>query len=102
MARHLGRGAHTIAFHRQPRKVYDGGRIEADQIPSARWDSCRPTAICGIGSNHSWLREACSFCSVWPNRWQKPRQRASDGGNQEIVDCARKGFPFHRLADDNF
>src|SRR5205823_2858341 len=44
----------------------------------------------------------CSFCSVWRTDGQKPRQRASDGVIQEIVELRRKGFRFIALADDNF
>jgi radical SAM superfamily enzyme YgiQ (UPF0313 family) len=44
----------------------------------------------------------CSFCSVWRTDGQRPRQRASDGVIQEIVELRRKGFRFIALADDNF
>jgi hypothetical protein len=39
---------------------------------------------------------------VWRTDGQKPRQRASDGVIQEIVELRRKGFRFIALADDNF
>jgi len=44
----------------------------------------------------------CAFCSVWRTDGQRPRQRASDGVIQEIVELRRKGFRFIALADDNF
>ncbi len=44
----------------------------------------------------------CSFCSVWRTDGQRPRQRASDGVIEEIVQLRRRGFRFIALADDNF
>jgi radical SAM superfamily enzyme YgiQ (UPF0313 family) len=39
---------------------------------------------------------------VWRTDGQRPRQRASEGVIQEIVELRRKGFRFIALADDNF
>jgi len=86
-----------------PAPVYDGGRIEADQFLQARWD------LMPAGS-YMWASvqtvrgcaKHCSFCSVWRTDGQKPRQRASHGVIQEIVELRRKGFRFIALADDNF
>jgi radical SAM superfamily enzyme YgiQ (UPF0313 family) len=86
-----------------PRRVYDGGRIEADQFLPARWD-LMPEASYMWASVQTvrGCAKHCSFCSVWRTDGQKPRQRASDGVIQEIVELRRKGFRFIALADDNF
>ena len=89
--------------NKQPRQIYDGGRIEAEQFLKARWD------LMPAGS-YMWASvqtvrgcaKHCSFCSVWRTDGQKPRQRASDGVIEEIVALRRKGFRFIALADDNF
>src|SRR5450759_1787774 len=44
----------------------------------------------------------CSFCSVWKTDGQRPRQRATDGVIEEIVQLRRLGFRYVLLADDNF
>ncbi len=86
-----------------PRQIYDGGRIEADQFLCARWDLMPPASY--MWASVQTVRgcaKHCSFCSVWRTDGQKPRQRASDGVIQEIVELRRKGFRFIALADDNF
>lgn len=86
-----------------PNKVYEGGRIEADQFLPARWDLMPPESY--MWASVQTVRgcaKHCSFCSVWRTDGQKPRQRASDGVIHEIVQLRRKGFRFIALADDNF
>ena len=87
----------------RPRKVYEGGRIEPDQLLSARWDLMPPDSY--MWASVQTVRgcaKHCSFCSVWRTDGQRPRQRASEGVIQEIVELRRKGFRFIALADDNF
>jgi radical SAM superfamily enzyme YgiQ (UPF0313 family) len=85
-----------------PRKLYDGGRIEPDQFLPARWDLMPADSY--MWASVQTIRgcaKHCSFCSVWRTDGQRPRQRASDGVIQEIVELRRKGFRFIALADDN-
>jgi radical SAM superfamily enzyme YgiQ (UPF0313 family) len=84
-------------------KLYEGGRIEPDQLLPARWD-LMPTASYMWASVQTvrGCAKHCSFCSVWRTDGQRPRQRTSDGVIQEIVELRRKGFRFIALADDNF
>lgn len=86
-----------------PRPVYEGGRIEPDRFLPARWD-LMPDASYMWASVQTvrGCAKHCSFCSVWRTDGQRPRQRASDGVMQEIVELRRKGFRFIALADDNF
>ena len=87
----------------RPRKFYEGGRIEPDQFLPARWDLMPPDSY--MWASVQTIRgcaKHCSFCSVWRTDGQRPRQRASDGVIQEIVELRRKGFRFIALADDNF
>lgn len=87
----------------KPEKVYDGGRIEADQFLPARWDLMPVDSY--MWASVQTIRgcaKHCSFCSVWRTDGQRPRQRASDGVIDEIVQLRRKGFRFIALADDNF
>jgi radical SAM superfamily enzyme YgiQ (UPF0313 family) len=89
--------------HGDPQPVYDGGRIEPDQFLAARWDLMPEGSY--MWASVQTVRgcaKHCSFCSVWRTDGQKPRQRASDGVIQEIVELRRKGFRFIALADDNF
>ena len=87
----------------RPQREYEGGRIEAESFLPARWD------LMPAGS-YMWASvqtirgcaKHCSFCSVWRTDGQKPRQRASDGVINEIVELRRRGFRFIALADDNF
>ncbi len=86
-----------------PRKIYDGGRIEPDRFLPARWDLMPPGSY--MWASVQTVRgcaKHCSFCSVWRTDGQRPRQRASDGVIREIVELRRKGFRFIALADDNF
>jgi radical SAM superfamily enzyme YgiQ (UPF0313 family) len=84
-------------------RLYDGGRIEAGRFLAARWELMP-------AGKYMWASvqtvrgcpKHCSFCSVWRTDGQRPRQRASDGVIQEIVELRRKGFRFIALADDNF
>jgi radical SAM superfamily enzyme YgiQ (UPF0313 family) len=86
-----------------PRTIYEGGRIEADQFLPARWDLMpRDSYMWASVQTVRGCAKHCSFCSVWRTDGQKPRQRASDGVIQEIVELRRKGFRFIALADDNF
>jgi radical SAM superfamily enzyme YgiQ (UPF0313 family) len=86
-----------------PQPIYDGGRIEADKFVAARWDLMP-------AGRYMWASvqtvrgcaKHCSFCSVWRTDGQRPRQRATDGVIEEIVDLRRRGFRFIALADDNF
>ena len=87
----------------EPEKMYEAGRIPADQFRPARWDLLS-------AKNYMWASvqtvrgcpKHCSFCSVWRTDGQEPRQRASDVVIQEIVELRRLGFRFIALADDNF
>jgi len=84
-------------------RIYDGGRVEADEFKVARWDLLDP-------SKYMWASvqtvrgcaKHCSFCSVWRTDGQRPRQRPSDPVIEEIVELRRRGFRFIALADDNF
>jgi len=86
-----------------PQKIYEGGRLPADQFATARWDllpkgkymwaSVQTTRGCP---------KHCSFCSVWRTDGQTPRQRPFDPVIQEIVELRRQGIRFMTLADDNF
>jgi len=85
------------------RKVYEGGRIEADQFVKARWDLMPPDKyMWGSVQTLRGCPKHCSFCSVWRMDGQKPRQRTVDLVVEEIVDLRRRGYRFIALADDNF
>jgi radical SAM superfamily enzyme YgiQ (UPF0313 family) len=86
-----------------PKKVYEAGRIAADQFTPARWDLVRPSSY--MWASVQTVRgcpKHCSFCSVWRTDGQEPRQRASRAVIEEIVALRRLGFRFIALADDNF
>jgi radical SAM superfamily enzyme YgiQ (UPF0313 family) len=86
-----------------PERIYEGGRVEPDQFLPARWDLLPENSY--MWASVQTVRgcsKHCSFCSVWRTDGQRPRQRASDGVIQEIVQLRRKGFRFIALADDNF
>jgi radical SAM superfamily enzyme YgiQ (UPF0313 family) len=86
-----------------PQAVYDGGRIEPGDFLPARWDLMPEGRY--MWASVQTVRgcaKHCSFCSVWRTDGQRPRQRASDGVIEEIVQLRRKGFRFIALADDNF
>ena len=84
-------------------RIYEGGRVEAEQFKVARWDLLD-------SSKYMWASvqtvrgcaKHCSFCSVWRTDGQRPRQRPSDPIIEEIVELRRRGFRFIALADDNF
>jgi radical SAM superfamily enzyme YgiQ (UPF0313 family) len=84
-------------------RIYEGGRVEAEQFKVARWDLLD-------SSKYMWASvqtvrgcaKHCSFCSVWRTDGQPPRQRPSDPIIDEIVELRRRGFRFIALADDNF
>jgi radical SAM superfamily enzyme YgiQ (UPF0313 family) len=85
------------------RRIYEGGRVEAEEFKPARWDLLNR-------SHYMWASvqtvrgcsKHCSFCSVWRTDGQRPRQRPSDPVIEEIVQLRRLGFRFIALADDNF
>jgi radical SAM superfamily enzyme YgiQ (UPF0313 family) len=84
-------------------RVYDGGRIDANQFKVARWDLLDPSKyMWGSVQTVRGCAKHCSFCSVWRTDGQRPRQRASDPVIEEIVELRRRGFRFIALADDNF
>ena len=86
-----------------PQRIYEGGRLDADQFKSARWDLLPPDSY--MWASVQTVRgcpKHCSFCSVWRTDGQEPRQRPSDMVIEEIVDLRRRGFRFIALADDNF
>jgi radical SAM superfamily enzyme YgiQ (UPF0313 family) len=86
-----------------PHRIYEGGRVEADQFKQARWDLMPDNSY--MWASVQTVRgcaKHCSFCSVWRTDGQRPRQRPSDPIIHEIVELRRKGFRFIALADDNF
>jgi len=84
-------------------KVYEGGRVEADQFKAARWDLLpKDSYMWASVQTVRGCAKHCSFCSVWRTDGQRPRQRASDPVLEEIVALRRLGFRFIALADDNF
>ncbi len=87
----------------EPQEIYEAGQIEPEQFLAARWD-LMPSGSYMFGSVQTvrGCPKHCSFCSVWRTDGQRPRQRASDGVVQEIVELRRMGFRFVVLADDNF
>src|SRR6266849_443013 len=83
--------------------IYEGGRVEPESLLPARWDLMPPDRY--MWASVQTVRgcpKHCSFCSVWKTDGQRPRQRASDGVIQEVVELRRRGFRFIVLADDNF
>ncbi len=86
-----------------PLPLYDAGRIEPDQFLSARWDLIpKGKYMWASVQTIRGCAKHCSFCSVWRTDGQRPRQRASDGVIEEVVQLRRQGFRFIALADDNF
>ncbi|MGO4514619.1 radical SAM protein [Terriglobus sp. 2YAB30_2] len=84
-------------------RLYEGGRLEADQFLPARWDLMQTDKY--MWASVQTIRgcpKHCSFCSVWRTDGQKPRQRTFESVIDEIVDLRRRGFRFIALADDNF
>lgn len=84
-------------------RVYEAGRVDADQFVAARWD-LMPEGRYMWGSVQTvrGCPKHCSFCSVWRTDGQKPRQRGVDVVVDEIIELRRRGFRFIALADDNF
>ena len=86
-----------------PERIYDAGRIPAEQFLEARWDLLRPgTYMWASVQTVRGCPKHCSFCSVWRTDGQQPRQRASDMVISEIVQLRRMGYRYIALADDNF
>src|ERR1700759_4754230 len=86
-----------------PQKIYEGGKIDAEQFVPARWDLLPADKY--MWASVQTVRgcpKHCSFCSVWRTDGQKPRQRPFESVIEEIVELRRKGFRFIALADDNF
>jgi len=84
-------------------RVYEAGRVEADQFVPARWDLLpEGRYMWGSVQTVRGCPKHCSFCSVWRTDGQKPRQRQVDAVVGEIVELRRRGFRFVALADDNF
>ena len=84
-------------------RVYEGGRVEPEQLAPARWDLMPADRY--MWASVQTLRgcpKHCSFCSVWKTDGQRPRQRAADLVIREVVELRRRGFRFIALADDNF
>ena len=86
-----------------PKKIYEGGKVDAGSFLPARWDLIPPKKY--MWASVQTVRgcpKHCSFCSVWRTDGQKPRQRGADAVISEIVELRRRGFRFVALADDNF
>jgi radical SAM superfamily enzyme YgiQ (UPF0313 family) len=97
--------AHAVAdcVAGRPARLYDGGRVAAEQFQPARWDLLPPERY--MWASVQTVRgcpKHCSFCSVWRSDGQQPRQRTADVVVREIVELRRRGFRFIALADDNF
>jgi radical SAM superfamily enzyme YgiQ (UPF0313 family) len=86
-----------------PQLTYEGGRVEASQFVSARWDLLpRKRYMWASIQTVRGCPKHCSFCSVWRTDGQRPRQRASEAVVAEVVQLRQLGFRFIALADDNF
>ena len=87
----------------RPAGVYEGGRIDAGEFRSARWDLLpKARYMWATVQTVRGCPKHCSFCSVWRTDGQEPRQRTADRTVREIVELRRLGFRFIVLADDNF
>ncbi|MCH7993380.1 MAG: hypothetical protein IIB57_02940 [Planctomycetes bacterium] len=67
-----------------PQRLYEGGRIEADQFLPARWDLLPPRGY--MWASVQTVRgcpKHCSFCSVWRTDGQRPRQPVVDAVIQD-------------------
>jgi tRNA A37 methylthiotransferase MiaB len=85
------------------KQIYAGGRIEAGEFVSARWELVpRNRYMWASVQTVRGCPKHCSFCSVWRTDGQRPRQRTSDAVIEEVVELRRLGFRFIALADDNF
>jgi radical SAM superfamily enzyme YgiQ (UPF0313 family) len=86
-----------------PREIYEGGRVEPEDLQAARWDLLpKDKYMWASVQTVRGCAKHCSFCSVWRTDGQRPRQRAADVVIQEVVELRRLGFRFIALADDNF
>lgn len=86
-----------------PRQIYEGGRVEPEDLQAARWDLLpKDRYMWASVQTVRGCAKHCSFCSVWRTDGQRPRQRAVDVVIQEVVELRRLGFRFIALADDNF
>lgn len=86
-----------------PESIYSGGRVEASDFMSARWDLVpRNRYMWASVQTVRGCPKHCSFCSVWRTDGQRPRQHTSDAVMEEIVELRRLGFRYVALADDNF
>ncbi|HUP01447.1 MAG TPA: radical SAM protein [Gemmatimonadota bacterium] len=86
-----------------PRRIYEAGRIEADEFVPARWDLMPPDRyMWGSVQTVRGCPKHCSFCSVWRTDGQRPRQRTADRVIDELVALRRRGYRFVLLSDDNF
>ncbi len=85
------------------KKLYDGGRVSAEEFKAARWDLMpKDSYMWASVQTVRGCPKHCSFCSVWRTDGQQPRQRSADVVIGEIVQLRRMGFRFIALADDNF
>src|ERR1051325_8673659 len=85
------------------RKIYEGGKVEAESFKPARWDLLpKDRYMWASVQTVRGCPKHCSFCSVWRTDGQKPRQRDVSLVVREIVQLRRQGFRFVVLADDNF
>jgi radical SAM superfamily enzyme YgiQ (UPF0313 family) len=83
--------------------LYEGGTIAASDFASARWDLMpRGSYMWASVQTVRGCPKHCSFCSVWRNDGQMPRQRPVDAVIDEVVALRRRGYRFIALADDNF
>jgi radical SAM superfamily enzyme YgiQ (UPF0313 family) len=86
-----------------PREIYEGGRVEPEDLQAARWDLLpKDRYMWASVQTVRGCAKHCSFCSVWRTDGQRPRQRTVDVVMQEVVELRRRGFRFIALADDNF
>ncbi len=86
-----------------PRQIYEGGRVEPEDLQAARWDLLpKDRYMWASVQTVRGCAKHCSFCSVWRTDGQRPRQRTVDVVIQEVVELRRLGFRFIALADDNF
>ena len=86
-----------------PQRIYEGGRVSADQFLPARWElAARDSYMWASVQTVRGCPKHCSFCSVWRTDGQRPRSRATDSVVGEIVQLRQMGYRFIALADDNF